>query len=404
MNEASWTSIVAHTLLREDFRQQFVAIVDRTMPKGAAAAPGAGLPAAELERRLLLPEKLHIKVKFEDGGSAPGDGGAPPCKFYCQVYYPVQFAALRAVTLNATGTDGSVAPGGAEAGAGRAAAAAAAAQGLPQEMPPYLREVLLDEGFIRSLSHAHAWEAKGGKSGAAFSRTLDGRFVIKHISRTELNMFLDFALNYFDYLGRVIFHGLPSVLCRILGVFQVGYQSKHGGKHQEHVVVMQDLWFGREIECIYDLKGSVRNRYANLQIEDGEVKTRVLLDENLIEVNAGMPIPLEASDKSFLTNAIMYDTWFLSLLNIVDYSIIVGVDKEHRTLVVGIIDYMRQYDIIKKMERLGKSVPMIAGQAAPTVIQPPAYRQRFRKQVERYFSSTPNKFTSEADLYLVPSL
>jgi hypothetical protein len=30
--------------------------------------------------------------------------------------------------------------------------------------------------------------------------------------------------------------------------------------------------------------------------------------------------------------------------------------------VVGIIDYMRQYDIIKKMERMGKSVGMIAGQ------------------------------------------
>lgn len=40
----------------------------------------------------------------------------------------------------------------------------------------------------------------------------------------------------------------------------------------------------------------------------------------------------------------------------------VGVDEERRELVVGLIDYMRQYDIIKKMERMGKSVGMIAGQ------------------------------------------
>lgn len=47
--------------------------------------------------------------------------------------------------------------------------------------------------------------------------------------------------------------------------------------------------------------------------------------------------------------------------------------------VVGIIDYMRQYDIIKRVERMGKSVTMIAGQAAPTIIQPSNYKDRFKK-------------------------
>lgn len=47
--------------------------------------------------------------------------------------------------------------------------------------------------------------------------------------------------------------------------------------------------------------------------------------------------------------------------------------------VVGIIDYMRQYDIIKRVERMGKSVTMIAGQAAPTIIQPSNYKERFKK-------------------------
>lgn len=47
--------------------------------------------------------------------------------------------------------------------------------------------------------------------------------------------------------------------------------------------------------------------------------------------------------------------------------------------VVGIIDYMRQYDIIKRMERMGKSVSMIAGQAEPTIVQPSLYKTRFQQ-------------------------
>ena len=52
---------------------------------------------------------------------------------------------------------------------------------------------------------------------------------------------------------------------------------------------------------------------------------------------------------------------------------------------VGIIDYMRQYDIIKRMERMGKSVSMIAGQAEPTIVQPCLYKTRFQ-QVRGDFS------------------
>lgn len=61
---------------------------------------------------------------------------------------------------------------------------------------------------------------------------------------------------------------------------------------------------------------------------------------------------------------------------------------------VGIIDYMRQYDIIKRMERMGKSVGMIAGQAEPTIIQPPAYRNRFQGAMQRYFMMVPDKWTA----------
>jgi hypothetical protein len=49
-------------------------------------------------------------------------------------------------------------------------------------------------------------------------------------------------------------------------------------------------------------------------------------------------------DTSILVKSSMF--WTISIL---------GVDEENMELVVGIIDFMRQYDILKQMERVGRS-------------------------------------------------
>ena len=48
-----------------------------------------------------------------------------------------------------------------------------------------------------------------------------------------------------------------------------------------------------------------------------------------------------------------------------------------------------KYDIVKRMERMGKSVGMLTGQAEPTIIQPPMYKKRFKAAMERYFMTVP---------------
>merc|ERR1712070_966240 len=121
---------------------------------------------------------------------------------------------------------------------------------------------------------------------------------------------------------------------------------------------------------------------------------RVLLDDNFLEFTEGRPMTLHDRAKEYFNKAVLNDTLFLSIINVVDYSILVGMDEDKNELVVGIIDYMRQYDIIKRMERMGKSVGMIAGQAEPTIIQPPAYRNRFQQAMSRYFMMVPDKWTS----------
>ena len=86
------------------------------------------------------------------------------------------------------------------------------------------------------------------------------------------------------------------------------------------------------------------------------------------------------------------DSLFLSIINVVDYSIIVGYDDVRHEIVVGIIDYMRQYDMIKRMESMGKSVGMMVGKEEPTIIPPQQYMRRFQAAMEKYFMTVPDKW------------
>jgi hypothetical protein len=139
-----------------------------------------------LEKRLLNQRKSHVKHRFSDHEQSD----KAVVKFVCHSFWAVQFSALRSLYLDDDD----------------------------------------DEGFIRSLAASAKWQAQGGKSGASFSKSSDGRFVVKCITRTELQMFLDFAPAYFEYMHKVLFMGLPTVLGKILGVFQTGVHNRTTGK------------------------------------------------------------------------------------------------------------------------------------------------------------------------------
>jgi len=250
---------------------------------------------------------------------------------------------------------------------------------------------------------------------------LDGRFVVKVINKVEKEMFLDFAPDYFKYMSMAFYKDLPTVLCKILGVYTISYQlGETGKKIIENCVVMENIFYQRNITRVFDLKGSQRARYVEFNGPKPEsfetlLKNRrklrrtdptatpkkvggfdpsqVLLDDNLMELTNGRPFPLKHRAKNYFDKACSSDTEFLSSIKIVDYSILVGFDEDSHEIVVGIIDYMRQYDFVKKMERFGKSMGMVTGQAEPTIIQPPMYCKRFSAAMEKYFMSVPDKWT-----------
>lgn len=62
---------------------------------------------------------------------------------------------------------------------------------------------------------------------------------------------------------------------------------------------------------------------------------------------------------------------------------------QHR-LVVGIIDYIRQYTWDKHVETWVKSSGILPGSSKePTVISPKQYMKRFRTAMETYFTVVP---------------
>ena len=158
---------------------------DAYQAKSPSAHTPAGGPGSsdkqDIERRMLVRSKSHIKHTFRDYD----EKGQNLCKFVCTTYWATQFHAVRQAFLSPSGVKDN-----------------------SDNNFGFQHSLDVEQSYVQSLSSAYSWAASGGKSGASFARTSDERFVIKCISRTELQMFLDCAPAYFEYLSKAFFHGL----------------------------------------------------------------------------------------------------------------------------------------------------------------------------------------------------
>ncbi|KAK8959982.1 putative 1-phosphatidylinositol-3-phosphate 5-kinase FAB1C [Platanthera guangdongensis] len=293
-------------------------------------------------------KELHFKFSFDDDYSIKNDR----VKFSVTCYYAKQFDALRKCCAN-------------------------------------------DMDFIRSLSRCKKWNAQGGKSNVYFAKSLDERFIIKQVTRTELDSFEDFAPEYFKYLTGSINSGSPTCLAKVLGIYQVTVKHLKGGREAKmDLMVMENLLYGRNVSRVYDLKGSLRARYN----PDTTGNNKVLLDLNLLETLRTKPILLSSKAKRKLERAIWNDTSFLASIDVMDYSLLVGVDEGKKDLVVGIIDYMRQYTWDKHLETWVKASGFLGGSknSSPTVVSPLQYKKRFRKAMSMYFLTVPDQWSSSS--------
>ncbi|KAE8658033.1 hypothetical protein F3Y22_tig00116975pilonHSYRG00096 [Hibiscus syriacus] len=199
---------------------------------------------------------------------------------------------------------------------------------------------------------------------------------------------------------KICIEELEAILQKDRQEFQVSAKHLKGGKESKmDILVMENLLFRRNITRLYDLKGSSRSRYN----PDTTGTNKVLLDQNLIEAMPKSPIFVGSKAKRLLERAVWNDTSFLALIDVMDYSLLVGVDEEKHELVLGIIDFMRQYTWDKHLETWVKTSGILGGtsNAPPTVISPQQYKKRFRKAMTAYFLMVPDQWSSPSTI--VPS-
>uniref|UniRef100_A0A1Y1N0Y2 1-phosphatidylinositol-3-phosphate 5-kinase n=1 Tax=Photinus pyralis TaxID=7054 RepID=A0A1Y1N0Y2_PHOPY len=308
---------------------------------------GAGIESSQTEESPPSLEKqddarkgkpLHIEIQFSDHNT----------NFFCRIYYAERFAWLRSIFV----------PDG-------------------------------EEAFTRSLSRCVQWNAQGGKSGSTFCKTMDDRFVLKELPKSEIQLFLDSAHNYFDYLQRCFDSRQPTLLGKIVGIYQIIYRNvTTNATLRTNLLVMENLFYNRKVTHKFDLKGSMRNRLVNPDNQEGEI---VLLDENLLKMSCETPLYILPHSKVVLTAAIHNDTEFLSEQSVMDYSLLVGLDSDNKELVLGIIDYIRTFTWDKKLETMVKKSGLLGGQGKlPTIISPKEYRKRFIDAMHRYFLMVPD--------------
>ncbi|KAJ4922037.1 hypothetical protein JOQ06_021479 [Pogonophryne albipinna] len=286
----------------------------------------------------------HVELQFSDANA----------KFYCRVYYAEEFHQMREQIMESS-----------------------------------------EEDFVRSLSHCVNWQARGGKSGAVFYATEDDRFILKQMPRLEVQSFLDFAPHYFTYITGAVQQKRPTALAKILGVYRIGYKNSQNNTEKKlDLLVMENLFYGRKMAQVFDLKGSLRNR--NVKTDSGKESCEVvLLDENLLKLIHDNPLYIRSHCKAILRAAIHSDAYFLSSHLIIDYSLLVGRDDATDQLVVGIIDYIRTFTWDKRLEMVVKSTGILGGQGKmPTVVSPELYRARFCEAMDKYFLMVPDHWTS----------
>ena len=144
-----------------------------------------------------------------------------------------------------------------------------------------------DSCFVASMMHCKDWSDNNGGQAASFYKTRDDRYIVKKINREEWDDFHQIGPMYFEHVAESLFKRVPSCLVKILGVYKLSFMQKDGAPY---FIVMENLFWGKEISHIFDLKGSLRRRWADTGMADLEMLEqppvpggsglKVLLDQN----------------------------------------------------------------------------------------------------------------------------
>lgn len=100
------------------------------------------------------------------------------------------------------------------------------------------------------------------------------------MSKSEVQLFLESASNYFVYMHKSYTTKQPTLLGKIVGIYHIIFRNNSNNTYRNNLLVMENLFYNRKVTQKFDLKGSMRNRLVVPENQEGEI---VLLDENLLK-------------------------------------------------------------------------------------------------------------------------
>ncbi|WOO84601.1 Phosphatidylinositol 4-phosphate 5-kinase its3 [Vanrija pseudolonga] len=176
--------------------------------------------------------------------------------------------------------------------------------------------------YLLSLTAKYILSELGspGKSGSFFYYSRDYRFIIKTIPHHEHAFLRSILKDYHEHV-RTNPH---TLLSRFYGLHRV--KMPRGRKI--HFVIMNNLFPPhKDIHETYDLKGSAWGRETSAEKLAANPKT-VLKDKNW--VNRGRTLELGPEKRALFTEQLRRDMEFLRRINVMDYSLLVGIHNVER--------------------------------------------------------------------------
>ncbi|KAF9254634.1 hypothetical protein L218DRAFT_1082241 [Marasmius fiardii PR-910] len=254
----------------------------------------------------------------------------------------------------------------------------------------------VDDIFLKSLSKSQNWSAEGGKSKSNFWKTADERFIIKTLINAwnvaDLQVLLELAPSYFRYLDSTACKA--TVLAKLVGFYTIEIRNLETGNVQSKadLLVMENLFYNQNIDKTFDLKG-IQGR----KVKAGTGSSKTLFDGDWMEGQQQTLTLVHPHSKLVLREAIRSDAEFLARSNIMDYSLLLGVDTKSKEIACGLVDTIGSYTFAKTLEYKAKQGLNAGGGKEVTVIPPAEYQERFVSALERYFLACPDKWSKPLD-------
>ena len=154
------------------------------------------------------------------------------------------------------------------------------------------------------------------KSGQFFFYSYDGKYMIKTQTMEEAKLLRRMMPDYVKHLHS----NKDSFMCRFLGMHRVKMNFL---KEKIHFIIMLSVFdMQSHLSTIYDLKGSTRGRITpEKECREGAVQK----DMNLVNSHRRFKFGNEGS--ALFKRVITEDVRFLQRLNVMDYSLLVGVHE-----------------------------------------------------------------------------